>query len=156
MARVTETENQITKWNLKLKYLLFSRTSLTVPSLVLCWLVSLGLSLLDQPQSVRGEAGPQPLQPLQPSRHTLVCLYLPAALITLPCQIYLYLVASRHYRWYGQCSVFSSGRVSLNRRPPPPSIIIISCNLLYCTSVYNIYPISLYYLYHLDIPDHNN
>ena len=72
-----------------------SRTSLTVPGLVLSWLLSLGLSLLDQPQSVRGEAGPQPLQP---SRHTLVCLYLPAALVTLPCQIYLYLVASRHYR----------------------------------------------------------
>ena len=77
------------------------RTSLTVPGLVLAWLASLGLSLLDQPQSVRGEAGPQPLQPLQPllpSRHSLVILYLPAAAVTLPCQIYLYLVASRHYR----------------------------------------------------------
>ena len=74
------------------------RTSLTVPGLVLAWLASLGLSLLDQPQSVRGEAGLQPLQPLLPSRHSLVILYLPAAAVTLPCQIYLYLVASRHYR----------------------------------------------------------
>ena len=62
-----------------------------MPGLVLGWLTSLGLSLLDQPL----EASVQP--PLA-SGHTLPILYLPAAVVTLPCQIYLYTVASRHYR----------------------------------------------------------
>ena len=83
------------------------RTSLAVPGLVLSWLTSLGLSLLDQPLDVSD-------QPLLASGHTLVCLYLPAAVVTLPCQIYLYTVASRHYRYI----VYLSTRLGVDKVKP--------------------------------------
>ena len=66
------------------------------PILVLVWVLSVCVAALD---TVLG----------------LAFVFLPCCLVLVPCQLYLYVVASRHYRSPGDTSHHEAGRSSNTR-----------------------------------------
>ena len=68
------------------------RPKCVIPAIVCVWLLSLSVSLVDQVMVV-----PSPTS-LQSSNLAFIILYIPGCVTLIPCQVYLYLVASRHYR----------------------------------------------------------